>query len=174
MSDEEPTGPEADAAADPASLEGAWHREQAVSANNSVWELLDGRGLEGDELDRLLERAYAAAHHWRRAEGSGPVNRARASWLISRAHAVAGHGDLALHHSHRCAEHTAAAGAEAADFDHAYAHEARARALACLGRFDEAAEARASAASIEIADDQDREIFEADLAGEPWYGLGTS
>ena len=37
------------------------------TANNSTWELLDGRELTDDEADDLLGRAYAATYHWRRA-----------------------------------------------------------------------------------------------------------
>lgn len=157
--------------ADDVDIEGQWHRAQAVTANNSVWELLDGRPLRPDEVDELLERAYAAAYHWRRAAGSTVVNRSRASYLVSRAHAYCGHGDLALHHAERCSELVSTAPDDMADFDHAYAYEGRARALACLGRLDEAREMRRRAASVRIADEQDRSIFESDLAAEPWFGL---
>jgi uncharacterized protein YndB with AHSA1/START domain len=166
-----PTGEiAADGTAD-ADVEAQWHRAQAVTANNATWELLDGRELDADAVDDLLERAYAAAHHWRRAAGGTDVNRARASWLVSRAHAVCGHGELALHHAERSAAFVAAARDRAADFDHAYAAEARARALACLGRLADAAESYRTAAATEIADEQDRSIFESDLATGPWFDL---
>jgi hypothetical protein len=60
-----------------------------------------------------------------------------------------------------------------ADFDHAYAAEAMARALACASELDQAAawHARASAAGAAIADDEDREIFTGDLTTGPWFGL---
>jgi uncharacterized protein YndB with AHSA1/START domain len=151
--------------------DGAWHRMQAMSANNSAWELLDGRALGADEADDLLGRAYAAAYHWRRAVGATAVNGARASWLISRCHAVLGHGDLALHHARRAGERVAAAGELAADFDQAYVHEATARALACLGRLDEAEAELKLARAVEIGDPEDRSIVESDLAAEPWFGL---
>jgi erythromycin esterase-like protein len=77
-----------------------------------------------------------------------------------------------LYHADRCAEHVAAAGLT--DFDLAYAHEARARALACLGRLDEAAAELAAAREVLIADDEDRTIVEGDLATGPWYGLGVT
>ncbi len=150
------------------------HREFAAAANNAAWELLDGRDLTADEVDELLGRVYAAAHHWRRATPPGSINNARAAWLCSRAHAVLGHGDLARHHAERCAELTKLAGDAAAGFDRAYALEARARALACLGHTDEAAEVRAAASAIEIADDEDRSIVDADLAAEPWFGLSST
>ncbi|NNE12218.1 MAG: SRPBCC family protein [Ilumatobacter sp.] len=172
--DELPAVDLGDESVDPADVEGNWHRAQAVIANNSVWELLDGRRHSPEEADELLQRTYAAAYHWRRATGATVVNRARAAWLVSRAHAVLGHGEFALHHADRSAAFVERAGAEAADFDRAYAHEARARALAALGRRADAAAARRRAAEVEIADDQDRVIFEGDLAAEPWFDLGAN
>ena len=57
------------------------------------------------------------------------------------------------------------------DFDRAYAHEARARALACLGRVGEAAVELKAAHAVPIGDDEDRDILLGDLAAEPWYGV---
>ena len=149
--------------------EAAAHRRQAIAANNSVWDLLDGRDYGPDDVDELLGRAYAASHHWRRASGAGPMNAARASWLLSRCHAVLGHGHLALHHAEQSGAVVLAAGLQ--DFDLAYAHEARTRALACLGRLSEAATELALARAVEIAGAEDRSIVEGDIAAEPWFGL---
>ena len=149
--------------------DGEWHRALAVEANNSAWELLERDDLSPDEVDDLLGRAYASTYHWRRAAGRGPANKARGSWLVSRVHAVLGHGELALHHADRSAAVVAEAGL--GDFDLAYAHEARARALACLGRLDEARVAHEAAAAVPITDDEDRKIFAGDLAADPWFGL---
>jgi hypothetical protein len=150
--------------------EGRLHRRLGVEANNSTWELL-GRwsDLSVSEADDMLVRAYAAAYHWQRASGAGPANAVRASWLISRCHAVLGHGELALHHADRAMAIAIEAGL--VDFDLAYAHEARARSLACLGRLDEAAGELAAARAVPIAGDDDRTIVEGDLAEEPWFGL---
>ncbi len=156
---------------EPPVVDGAAHRRLAIDANNSTFELLDGRSHSSEEADELLQRAYAAAYHWRRADGAAPINQSRAAWLVGRAHAVLGHGDVALHHAERCAALLAEAGEHAADFDRAYAHELRARALACLGRLDEAGDEYDRAAAVEIADADDREIVQADLAAPPWYGL---
>jgi uncharacterized protein YndB with AHSA1/START domain len=147
-------------------IEGGWHRSQAITANNSVWELLDS---DSPSVTELLERAYAASYHWARAAGRGPENAARASWLLSRCHAVLGHGELALHHADECGASVADAGLR--DFDLGYAHEARARALAALGRLDEAVVELEAARSLEIPDADDRTIFESDLAAPPWFGL---
>ena len=149
-----------------AEVEGTWHRAQAITANNSVWELLDDDAPDPTEL---LSRAYAAAYHWGRAAGREPENATRASWLLSRCHVVLGHGNLALHHADECA--AVVADADLRDFDLGYAHEARARALALLGRNDEAEVELTAARSVEIVDPEDRAIFDADLASPPWFAL---
>ena len=152
--------------------EGALHRRLAVDANNSTWELLERWStLTPDEGDDLLGRAYAAAHHWRRASGADVTNAVRASWLVSRAHAVLGQGEAARHHAERCVDQATAAGLD--DFDLAYALEARARALACLGHHDEAAAALAAARAVPVADPEDAAILAADIAAEPWFGLAA-
>lgn len=158
---------------DVSDIEGNWHRAQGVACFNASWELLDGRAHSPDEADELLHRAYASAYHWNRARGATVLNKARASWLLSRAHAVLGHGEIALHHAEQCARFTDQSGDEAADFDQAYAYECRSRALACLGRRQEALEAFRRASAVAIADDQDRAIVEGDLASEPWFGIHT-
>ena len=147
-------------------VEGTWHRVQAIDANNSVWELLDDQAPDPTEL---LSRAYAAAYHWGRAAGRTPENAARAAWLLSRCHVVLGHGDLALHHADECS--AVVAEADLRDFDLGYAHEARARALALLGRNAEANVELAAARAVAIADPEDRAIFDADLASAPWFAL---
>ena len=150
-------------------VDGDWHRSQAVAANNSVWELLDQPVDEPDVVDDLLARAYAAAYHWARASGRTPANAAHASWLLSRCHAVAGHGDLALHHARQT--HATVMRADLDDFDLVYAHECLARAFALLGRRDDAVREVERARSVAIADPEDRAIVEADLASEPWFGV---
>ena len=149
--------------------EGELHRTLAIDANNATWELLGRDELTPDEIDDLLGRAYAAAYHWRRAARRGPENAARAAWLVSHAHAVLGHGDAALLHAERAAAIVDSAGLT--DFDLAYAHEARARALACLDRLDEAEAELAAARAVPIADAEDRRLVEDDLAAGPWFGL---
>ena len=146
-----------------------WHRAAAIEANNSVWELLgdEGRGPGGDE--DVLRRAYAAAYHWDRAHGRGPANEARATWLLSRVWLSLGDAARSLSYAEASLATCAAAGL--ADFDLAYAHEARARALALTGRLDDARAAVAAARAVEVADPEDRAILDGDLASGPWFGL---
>jgi hypothetical protein len=140
---------------------GARHRSQAIEANNSIWELLDGpRSADDDE--ELVRRAYAAAYHWDRAAGRGPEHAARAAYMIAKAQLAVGQPALALAAADRCmalcTRHALV------DFDLAYAHEGRARALHALGRGNEAQAEWQAAHAVPIADPQDREILEGDLA----------
>ena len=145
------------------------HRELGRSLNGVVWQLLARTDRSDDDDARMVDAAHASQYHWR--EAGGPP-RTRGEWLVSHVYAVLGRAEPALHHAQRCLE---LAGAEPglADFDHAYAAEAMARALACAGDRDQAAtwHTRATAAGAAISDDEDRQIFTADLTTGPWFGL---
>ena len=140
----------------------SWHRFQAVEANNSIWDLVgkDDRTPADDE--EMIRRAYAAAYHWERAAGTGPANEARARYMLAKVHVLAGLPDRGLHYADACLEATLAAGL--VDFDLAYAHEVRARALKALGRVEEAQAEWDAALAVPIADDEDRAIVESDMA----------
>lgn len=138
------------------------HREQAVATNNSIWPLLerpDRTSLEGEEL---LRRAYAAAFHWSQTPKALPENEIRANYMIGKVWLALGRPGEALGYGDRMVEDCLTH--RIGDFDLAYAHELRARALLSLGRTDEGHEALARAASVEIADAEDRAIVEQDLA----------
>lgn len=140
-----------------------WHRQQAAEAHNATFDL-----LEADPLDTeaSLRSAYAAAYHWDRVASKQPENEVRALYLIGKAWLTGGAGELALDYGDRCLAGCLAA--DLADFDLAYAHELRARALHALGREDEARLEWTEATSIAVADDEDREIVKRDFAVTPW------
>lgn len=144
---------------------GQWHRSQGIEANNSVWELVDKADRTPADAEEMLRRAYAAAYHWQRAAGAGPENEARARYMLAKAHLLCGLPDRSLHYADLCMEHTMAAGL--ADFDLAYAHECRARALQAVGRTTEASAEWAAAKAVPIADPEDQAIVDADLAEGP-------
>ena len=152
------------------SSDGAWHRREAIAANNAAFELLDGRDLDADDGAELMDRVHAASYHWSRADGRTPLHLARAAYMVGKATAVVGHGTAALAAADRY-ERLLDVAADAVDFDRAYAHELRARALAACGRADEARDERRRAERCEIADPDDRAIVEGDLATGPWFGV---
>ena len=147
------------------------HRSLAIEANNSTWEILSKPTdqISAEEAEEMTRRAYAAAYHWQRAEGSTPANSARADWLLSRVWVVRGAGTQAMNYARRCMATCEAS--SLADFDLAYAHEALARAYACLGQAPEAKQHRDKAAQVPVADSEDKEMLDSDLASEPWFGL---
>lgn len=146
---------------------GEWHRAQGVTCNNSIWELVAKDGRTADDDEELLRRAYASAYHWQRARGATAVNEARALYMLAKVHLLTGQAERSLHYAEACAAATTGAGELAADFDHAYAHEARARALLALGREADGMAAWAAAKAVEIADPEDKAIVDGDFADAP-------
>ena len=147
-----------------------WHRRAAVEANSGVYGLLDQADRTADDDARLVHMAHAAAHHWTIA--GGVEHSARAEYLCSHVYAYLGRAEPALDHAKRCMGLCDEAGLQ--DFDRAFAHEAMARALACAGQLDQAADHVAAAWAVPIADPEDRSICEADLLAGPWYGLNVT
>ena len=140
---------------------GEWHRSQGIECNNSTWEMIEAeRTPENDE--ELLRRAYASTYHWARAVRRMPANEARGAWLLAKVQLLVGQPELSLRYADRCMTICQEHGL--ADFDLAYAYEARARALKALGDDEAAGQAWEMAKSVPIADAEDRAILDADLA----------
>ncbi len=82
--------------------------------------------------------------------------------MIAKAQLAVGQPALALVAADRCM--LACLAHDLGDFDLAYAHEARARALHALGRTGEAAVEWRAAHEVPIADPEDKRILDGDLA----------
>ena len=140
------------------------HRRLAGDLYNHTWTLIERPERTPDEDDEMLYSTFASAYHWLQAEGAGPEHRARSEWQISRVYAELGRGEEAVVHARRCLDHCREHGI--GDWDLAFAWEALARASRVAGdaiTFDESV-ARAREAGARIADDEDREHFERELA----------
>ncbi|HQZ34238.1 MAG TPA: SRPBCC family protein [Ilumatobacteraceae bacterium] len=144
---------------------GDWHRAQGIECNNSIWELIGNDERSPVDDEELLRRAYSSAYHWQRARGAGPQNEARARYMLAKVHLLTGQGARSLHYADACLAQCVQHGL--VDFDLAYAHEARARALRALGREDEGLAAWATAKQVPVVDPEDRDIVEADFADAP-------
>ena len=144
-------------------LDPATHRQLGVDLFNSTWTLLEKADRSPAETDELIHRAHASRWHW--GQVGEPVNLARGEWLCSRVYSVLGRGEPAVWHARRCVEIDEAAGN--GDWDIASAYEAMARALLVAGDRSGAAQwkAKATAALLGIAEADDREVIEKDLAG---------
>jgi uncharacterized protein YndB with AHSA1/START domain len=143
---------------------GDWHRAQGIECNNSVWELV-GEPASPERDEELLRRAYASAYHWQRAARRSPANEVRARYMLAKALLLTGQAERSLHYADACLAGCVEHGL--ADFDLAYAHESRARALGALGRIDESLDAWRTAKGVPVVDPEDLAIVEADFADAP-------
>lgn len=145
-----------------APLDAERERQLAKDLFNYVWTLLELEQRTRAEDDEMIHAAHASRHHW--GVVGGPVNLARGEWQCSRVYATLGRSEPALWHGRRCLDICEEHGI--GDFDLAYALEAIARAYGVAGELPEAETyARLAADAAErIADAEDRDHFERDLA----------
>ncbi len=134
------------------------HRRLGVDLFNEVWSLMETR----EDDDRMLHAAHASRFHWGEAPECKPENLARGEWQVSRVYTVLGRPEPALWHARRCLDLCEQHGLE--DWDLAYAYEAVARGYKTAGELPEAEAYKRLAAEVPIAEADDREHFEEDLA----------
>ena len=163
MPDERPTNP--------GDLDPASHRRLGVALFNNAWTLIERSDRTAAETDEMIHVAHASRWHWARAEGSTIANLAVGEWQCSRVYATLGRAEPAMWHARRCLAYTEAAVAagEADDWNLPAAFEGMARALAASGDRVEARgwQARARAALAAVANPEDRQPIEQDLATLP-------
>jgi hypothetical protein len=137
-------------------------RELAKTLFGRVWTLLETEGRTREQEDEMIHAAHASRFH--RGEVGGPEHQARGEWQCSRVYAVLGRGEPAIHHAGRCLEICEENGI--GDWDVAFAYEALARAHTAAGNRGEADRYKelARQADEQIADEEDREVFDADFA----------
>ncbi len=154
-------------APDTIELDSATRRKLAADLFNHTWTLLEKPDRTPAEDDEMIHSAHASRYHWGEVGVGEPVNLARGEWQCSRVYAVLGRAEPALWHARRCVAINEAGGH--ADWDIASAYEAMARAYLAAGDLAEMAawKARATAALDGIADTDDRDLIEGDLATLP-------
>lgn len=143
------------------------HRRLGKELFNHTWMLLELADRTNEQVDEMIAAAHASAWHWSKAGGT-LANAARSQWQIARVYSTLGRGEPALTHARRCldlAEAAEAAGV-ADDWDVPSALEGLARAQSVAG--DRAAAAATLARGVQaasaIADPEDRQLIEQDLA----------
>lgn len=166
LSSEDPIAMTAPSAA-PTELDATTRRTLAADLFNHTWTLLELPGRTPEQDDEMIHSAHASRYHWGEVADREPVNLARGEWQCSRVYAVLGRAEPALWHARRCLAINEAAGS--VDWDIASAYEAMARAYLTAGDAEQVAtwKARATAALDGIADRDDRELIEGDLATLP-------
>lgn len=144
--------------------DGEWHRAQGIVCNNGVWEMVSADRTPAND-EEMLRRAYASAYHWQRAARRTPANEVRGLYMLAKALLLAGQPERSMHYADACLAGCLEHGL--VDFDLAYAHEARARALGALGDTEASLAEWTIAKAVPVADPEDREIVEADFADAP-------
>ena len=139
------------------------HFGECVEAGRRMEMIGAERNPENDE--EMLRRAYASSYHWARAARRVPANEARGAWLLAKVQLLAGQPELSMRYADRCMALCEEHGL--VDFDLAYAHEARARALKALGDDKGAAQSWEMAKAVPIENDEDKAILDGDLAVGP-------
>ena len=149
----------------PTEIDPATERALAADLFNHVWTMLETADRTPVQDDEMVHAAHASRHHWGRVGDAG--NLTVGEWQCSRVYAVLGRAEPALYHARRSLEICEANGLD--DFRIAAAYEALARASAVAG--DRAAadgwKVKAVEALDGIADADDREIIEGDIATLP-------
>jgi hypothetical protein len=143
-------------------------RQLAVDLFNRAWALLRQGERTPEQDDELVHTAHASRHHW--AQVGTAANLARGEWQLSRVYATLGRAEPALHHARRCLAYCEAAHPdELEDWDLPFAYEALARASVVAGEPEEAKRwaARARELAAGVADAEDREHLDEDLATLP-------
>lgn len=129
------------------------HRQRACDLFNHTWTLLGLADRTPEQNDEMIESALESRHHWSLC--GTPLNLARGDWQIARVFATLGRTEQALYYARRCLH--ACETTDFGPFDHAFAHEAMARAYGATdptARAKHLEQARAIGANIEVADDQ--------------------
>ncbi len=140
-------------------------RQLAADLFNLVWTLLEKTGRTTEDDDRMVHAAHASRYHW--GQVGGPEQLAIGEWQCARVYSVLGRAEPALHHARRCLE--IAMAESVPDWLIASAHEGVARAYAVAGQRESALASRAAAEAVlaKVADAEDRQVVQEDLASLP-------
>lgn len=118
------------------------HKKFAPAAFNHAWDFIDMKTRTDEDVRQMLDAAHASSWHWRHRDDATPQNRSVADWQLSRVHALAGSGAIALDYGNLCLVTAIETGLP---FYIGYAYEAIARANWVLGHLDDARAALAAA-----------------------------
>jgi DNA-binding transcriptional MerR regulator len=149
----------------PPEIDPATRRALAAGLYNHCWELFELPDRTPEQDDELLHAAHASRHHWGEIADT-PARIWRGEWLCSRVYAVLGRAEPALWHARRALALVDARPDAAEAWDRPAVLEALARASFVAG--DTAAgrawKAEAAELAAAIADADDRQVIEQDLA----------
>ncbi len=134
-----------------------WRRQLAADCNNRGWQLAESAERTPAQTEEMLHAAHTAAYL--AADLGTPQAVARAHMLLGLAHALAGHGTLALRYARASLDHFSTHGCP--DWEIAMAHATMASAghAACRPDLHEAHYREAAFLGSLIENPDERELF---------------
>ena len=152
----------------PPPIDRATRRALAAGLYNHCWTLLEILDRTPEQDAELLHAAHASRYHWGEIADT-PARLWRGEWMCARVYSALGRGEPAVWHARRALTLVEAGGAAAEDWDRPAIYEAMARASFVAGDRAAGAEWKARAAELAagLADADDREVIERDLATLP-------
>lgn len=131
------------------------HKHFSAACFNQTWALMEKPTRTDAENEQMVLCALASLWHWTQRSDVTPQNLSVGHWQVSRAQALAGHGETAMQHARKSLEYSE----DLEPFYVGYAHEAMARAATVLrdrSKFQaHLQEARACALNVSDADERD-------------------
>ncbi len=156
----------------PPEIDPATRRALAAGLYNRCWKLLEVPDRTPEQDSELIHCAHASRYHWGEVADS-PARLWRGEWMCSRVYSVLGRAEPARWHARRALA-LVEASADAVDpavedWDRPAVYEGMARASFVAGEAADGAawKARAAELAAAIADADDRDIIEQDLATLP-------
>jgi DNA-binding transcriptional MerR regulator len=156
----------------PPEIDPVTRRALAAGLYNHCWKLLEIPARTPEQDAELIHCAHASRYHWGEIADT-PARLWRGEWMCSRVYSVLGRPEPALWHARRAlALVEASAGAAdpaVEDWDRPAVYEGMARASFVAGEAADgtAWKARAAELAAAIADADDRDVIEQDLATLP-------
>lgn len=137
-------------------------RDLAVELYNQTWALINQEARTPADDRRMLASAMGSRELWQ--EVGGPEQHAIGDWQVAHVASLIGHADLALDFA--ASAHQVALDADVPDWLRASVCEGMARAHAAAGHTQERDDwiSRTQQALAEVADDEDRQLIEEQLA----------
>lgn len=145
------------------------HQQLGVQLFNQSWDLLLKENRDRNDEDLLLNTVHASLWHWRQI--GQPINILRGEWMICHVYTLLKHKESALYHAENLLRLMQEIRPQ--DWDLAYCYEVMARVKALWGDREGFEEyfALATEAGKQIAENADRQQFEADMNDDYWFGM---
>ena len=139
------------------------HKNLSVDCFNKCWTYIDRKDRSAEDNENMILLAYSSLWHWKQRDDSKPRNLSVGYWQISRAHALAGHYEMAKLFGEKCLE--VGEKNNLSPFYVGYAYEALARAEILHKNMKAARDyvAQAQKQIEKITDKEEKKFLSADI-----------